>query len=91
MTVQASFCLTWPETHKTSFLLSHLINYNVNLPDIWDLQRYVYQWPESDMVIHRNFGPEELWRDMKVTPVRHAVFVQVLNNEHLEETSKVTG
>ena len=43
------------------------------------------------MVIHHNFGPEELWRDMAVTPVRHAVFVQVFNNEHLEETSKVTG
>ena len=42
------------------------------------------------MVIHRSFSPEELWRDMKVTPVRHAVFVQVFNNEQLEETSKIT-
>ena len=40
------------------------------------------------MVIHRSYYPDELWRDMQVTPVRHAVFVQVFNNEALEETSK---
>ena len=39
------------------------------------------------MVIHRSFYPDELWRDMQVTPVRHAVFVQVFNNQALEETS----
>ena len=58
------------------------------ISDIWDPHKYVYLWPESDMVIHRSYYPDELWRDMQVTPVRHAVFVQVFNNEALEETSK---
>lgn len=56
---------------------------------IWDVKKFVYQWPESDMVIHRSYNPGDLWKDMKVTPIKHAVFVQVFNNEALEETKWV--
>ena len=53
----------------------------VCIADIWDLKRFSYPWPTAqDTVLFRDFSVEELQTAMRGTPVRHAVFVQVLNN-----------
>ena len=53
----------------------------VCIADIWDLKRFSYPWPTAqDTVLFRDFSVEDLQTAMRGTPVRHAVFVQVLNN-----------
>ncbi|XP_070175793.1 L-fucono-1,5-lactonase-like isoform X3 [Littorina saxatilis] len=48
---------------------------------IWDLQKFSYQWPTPDVpALFRNFTPEDLKEAAKDIPIKHAVFVQVLNN-----------
>ena len=56
--------------------------------DIWELDRFEYLWPTPDIpVLYRNFTADELKVQMKDTPVKHGVFIQVLNDKP-EEASK---
>lgn len=47
---------------------------------IWDLKRFFYQWPTKDMTIYRTIEASELEKALETTPVKNAVFVQVLND-----------
>ena len=59
-----------------------LIFENMSLSDIWELDRFQYLWPSEDNpALFKNFTVGELDEGMKRTPVKHAVFVQVLNNK----------
>ena len=55
----------------------------MSLSDIWELDRFQYLWPSKDThpALFKNFTIEQLAEEMKVTPVKHAVFVQVQNNK----------
>lgn len=48
---------------------------------IWELDRCQYLWPSEDNpALFKNFTAVQLEAGMKDTPVKHAVFVQVQNN-----------
>lgn len=48
--------------------------------DIWDLEKFEYPWPTpDDTTLYKNFTLEHYSEATKNTPVKHAVFVQVLN------------
>ena len=51
--------------------------------DIWELQKFKYDWPsesEKEAGLFRNFTIEDNNRERCETPVKHAVFIQVLNH-----------
>ncbi|XP_052794362.1 uncharacterized protein y4mH-like [Mya arenaria] len=45
----------------------------------WALEEFKYPWPTPDMQIYKDYWPCGLERNIKNTPVKHAVFVQCLN------------
>ncbi len=58
---------------KSSFFL---------LSDIWELARFPYKFPSPDLEeLYKDFTLSDLESAMRDTPVRHAVFVQVLTKQ----------
>lgn len=48
---------------------------------IWDLKKFEYPWPTSeDSFLYRNFTIDNYKQAVKSTPIKHSVFVQVVNN-----------
>ncbi|KAJ8314832.1 hypothetical protein KUTeg_006982 [Tegillarca granosa] len=49
--------------------------------DIWDLRKFHYECLHKEYeVIIRNILAEELVENMRATPIKHAVFVQCIND-----------
>lgn len=47
---------------------------------VWDLDHYSYDFPTKGMSIYRNYLPSDLWEEMKETPVKNAIFLQIIND-----------
>ncbi|XP_070531646.1 L-fucono-1,5-lactonase-like isoform X2 [Ptychodera flava] len=49
--------------------------------DFWDLQAMDYVWPTKEHpALFHNFYPEDLEEEMKESPFKNVIFVQVVNN-----------
>ncbi len=56
--------------------------------DVWELERFDYLWPtKNEGVLFKNHTLAEYGNEVKDTPVKYSVFVQVLNKSP-EEASK---
>ena len=50
------------------------------LSDIWDLEKFQYDWPDAETPkLFRDISIEEYELEIRETPVKHAVFIQILN------------
>ncbi len=65
-----------------------LFKFLILFADVWDLERFNYLWPtENEGVLFKNHTLDEYGNEVKETPVKYSVFVQVLNKSP-EEASK---
>lgn len=56
--------------------------------DVWELKRFQYPWPTSDMKIYKDYFPCGYEGAIEDTPVKHGIFVQCLNGS-IEEAEWV--
>ena len=62
-----------------SYLLSCIFSSFFFVSDVYEYERFSYDWPTPDLKIYRNYFPCGLENASKATPIKHAVFVQCLN------------
>lgn len=52
--------------------------------DVWELEKFKYDWPTPDMKIYQNFYPCGIEAASAETSVKHGIFVQSLNGNKEE-------